>query len=106
MHNTYYENVHYEFVKVDETIDGIKLLLDDYRDVLYHYHKVRVTEEDGQGKMNFEYTIVEPGNWDIDELNTNQDFHKVMGDILTTLLMKQIEDEQNRIDNFEKPTFQ
>jgi hypothetical protein len=30
----------------------------------------------------------------------------VMGDILTTLLMKQIEDEQNRIDNFEKPTFQ
>ena len=106
MHEIYYENVHYEFVKVDEDIDGLRLLLDEYKNVLYHYQKVRVTEEDGKGVMNFGYTIVEPGNWDIDDLNTNEKFHKVMGDILTTLLIKRIEDEQNRNDNTEKFTFE
>lgn len=106
MHDIYIEKVHYDFVQLENNIDGIKLLTGNYKDVLFHYHKVKVTDLGGYGKMDFGYTIVEPGIWNIDVLNQDKDFHKVMGDILTILLLKRIENDENRDDNSEEPTFQ
>jgi len=106
MYNTYIENEDYVLVKISNTVEGVKLLLDDYKDVVYHYHRVKVREEDGVGKMDFGYSIIEPGSYDIDELNSNSDFHKIMGDILTTILLNEIEYAQNRNDNLKESSFE
>ena len=99
----YVEKVDYIFVQInDSDVDGIKLLVDKYNGVIYHYHKVRFKEENNQARMEFGYTIVDSGTYNIDLLNNDEEFHTVMGDILTTILMKQVENEQNRNDNPEK----
>ncbi len=48
--------------------------------------------------MQFGYTIVHPGEHDIDDLTKDDNLHTIMGDILTTLLETQA-NEQTRTDN-------
>jgi hypothetical protein len=54
--------------------------------------------EGGVARLSFGYTIVSPGNHDIDGLNKNENFHTIMGDILTEILIAKAEDEQIRTD--------
>lgn len=74
----------------------------EYLGVIFHYHKVRIVEDEGPiPRLQFGYTIVYPGNHDIDDLNSNEEFHIIMGDILTNILTAKIEDE-TRKDNSQK----
>ena len=102
------ENVDYQFVDFEDSdITGIRLLLKEYHDVVYHYNKVRVKEEDaiGMAQLQFGYTLVHPGEHDIDDLNSNQEFHTIMGDILTHILLTQ-QNEQTRTDYPQEPDLQ
>jgi hypothetical protein len=97
----YKEDVDYRFVDIDDTdLTAIELLIDNYKGVVYHYHKARIQEEGGMARLQFGYTLLNSGDYDIDELNTSQEFHTIMGDILTILLMsKAKEDESFRNNN-------
>ena len=93
------EGVDYHFFDFkDSDITGIELLMKDYKGVIYHYQKARVLEEGEFARLQFGYTIVHPGEHDIDDLTKDDNLHTIMGDILTTLLETQA-NEQTRTDN-------
>lgn len=82
----------------DKTVTGIHLIRGKYKDVLYHYHKVRIVEDEGFARLQFGFTIVDSAGHDPDELTNDQEFSIIMGDILQTILLAKIEDEKNRND--------
>ena len=94
------EGKHFKFVDFKDTeITGIEVLCTEFLGVVYHYHKVRVVEENGQAKLQFGYTIVHPGEHDLDGLNSDEEFYIMMGDILTYILMAKFEDETRNINS-------
>jgi hypothetical protein len=86
----------------DSDITGIQIIDGNYKGVVYHYHKVRVKEEGALARLQFGYTIVSPGEHDIDVLNSDEEFVTIMGDILTQILLSKTEDEQTRTDYTEE----
>lgn len=102
----YREKIDYNFLEIEGTdATAIILLIKDYENVIYQYHQARVVEEGVLAKLQFGYTIINSGNYDIDVLNTDEKFHTIMGDILTTLLMSNI-DDSTRANNSEKLNLQ
>ena len=96
------EGVDYHFFDFkDSDITGIELLMKEYQGVIYHYQKARVVEEGEFARLQFGYTIVQPGEHDIDDLTNDDNLHTIMGDILTTLLETQA-NEQTRTDDNQK----
>lgn len=101
----YKEGVDYQFVDFnDSELTGIGLLIEEYKGVLYHYHKAKVVEEGEVARLQFGYTIVNPGEHDIDTLTSDEKLHTIMGDILTEILLKkQTHDEQIRTEHTQEP---
>jgi hypothetical protein len=99
----YIEGKHFRFVDSDDgKFTGIHLLLDNYVDVLYHYYGARVVEDNGIAKLQFAYNIVSPGKHDIDDLSKDEEFSKIMGDILSKILMEKQQYEATREYNPEE----
>ena len=97
------ENKDYRFIDFKNSeITGIELLMEGYLGVVYHYNKVRVVEDMGIAKLEYGYTLVYAGEHDIDHLNSSSEFHTIMGDILTEILIKQQQYEPTRTDDFEE----
>lgn len=84
------EDKDYRFINfTNSEITGIQILQGEFAGVVYHYGRARVEEAGEFAKLQFGYTLVHPGKHDIDELQNNEDFVTIMGDILTSILMKQ-----------------
>ena len=97
------EGVDYTFFDFDNSeITGVALLNEEFNGVIYHYNKARIVEEGEIARLQFGYTIVHPGKYDVDDLNSNEKFHIIMGDILTEILTKKANDEQTRTNYSEK----
>ena len=93
------EGIDYNFFDLENSdITGIELLTNEYKGVKYHYQVARVLKEGEIAKLQFAYTIIHPGEHDIDDLTTDDNFHTIMGDILTTLLETRA-NEQTRTDH-------
>ena len=96
------EGIDYHFFDFkDSDISGIELLMKEYQGVIYHYQKARVVEEGELARLQFGYTIVHPGEHDIDDLTNDENLHTIMGDILTTILTTQINEQTRTDDNQE-----
>jgi hypothetical protein len=99
----YKENKDYHFIDFKNSdITGLELLMEEYKGVIYHYHSARVVEKGELAVLQFGYTIVHPGEHDIDVLNSDEKFHIIMGDILTQILLAKTKDEQIRTDDSQK----
>lgn len=97
------EGKDYRFVDFkDSDITGIELLMPEFLGVVYHYGKAKISEEGEVGRLQFGYTLVYPGEHDLDTLNADSKFHTIMGDVLTQILIAKAEDEA-RNNNTEKP---
>lgn len=81
---------------------GIEILQGDYEGVLYHYQEARVVEENGLGKLQFGYSIIHPGKHTLTELHDDENFVTIMGEILTEVLIKKLDDEPTGKDNTQK----
>jgi hypothetical protein len=93
----------YDYVDfTNSDVTGIILHLKEYENVVYHYNRARVKEEGDIARLEFGYTIVDPGKYDIDVLNSDDKLHIIMGDILTIILMSKAKDEQIRTDDSEE----
>jgi hypothetical protein len=94
----YNEGVDYNFINFkDSDLTGIELLITEYKGVIYHYHKAKIVEEGEFARLQFGYTIVHPGEQDIDDLTNDPKLHTIMGDILSVIITAQ--NEQIRNDN-------
>jgi hypothetical protein len=102
----YKEHIDYGFVDSDAGITGIMLNIEGYEGVLYHYHQAKVVEEGELARLVFGYTIVNSGEHDPDELQKDENFSTIMGDILTTILLAKNENEKIRTNYPEEPDLQ
>jgi len=108
----YEEGIDWQFVNPDgytfedAPVTAIGLFIEEYKGVLYHYHKARVVEQGEGAKLEFGYTILQPGEHDIDDLTKDEKFITIMGDILSDIIMAQKQDEQTRINNFKESHLQ
>ena len=75
---------------------GIELFIKEYDGVLYHYQEARIIEEGEMGRLQFGYSIIDPGNHNITELHKDENFVNIMGEILTEVLIKKIDDETGK----------
>lgn len=92
------EKKDYQFINLnDGELTGVALMVEGYEDVIYHYHKAKIVEEGELARLQFGYTIVHPGNHNIDDLTNDEQLHTIMGDILTNILTAQA-NEQIRTD--------
>jgi hypothetical protein len=86
----YKEGIDYQFIRSDDDrITGIGILKGKYAGVLYHYGLARIVEEELVAKMQFDYTIVTSPSIPFDDLMEDQEFHTMIGDILTEILLTQ-----------------
>lgn len=80
----------------DSDITGIELLIPEFKNVVYHYGSAKIIEEGDHARVVFGYTLVHPGElWDIDELNDNESFHTILGEVLNYILMTKAELDAN-----------
>jgi hypothetical protein len=94
------EGIDYKFLDIPNTdLTAVQLLMDGYDGVVYHYHKARILEESGVARLQFGYTLLDPGKHDIDDLNSSEEFYTIMGDILTILLMSKAKEDESFRDN-------
>ena len=100
----YKEGKDFNFFEFDESqLTGIELYVKGYEGVIYHYHKAKVVEEGELARLQFGFTIVHPGEHDIDELTKDENFVTIMGDILQEILLSKAKaDEQIRTNNPEE----
>lgn len=82
------EGIDFDYVDVPEQgVTAIKLLNGNYENVIYHYHQARVVPEGEAARLEFGYTIIDPGNNDIDDLQNDSNFVNIMGELLSKILM-------------------
>ena len=89
-----YELYHFE----DSDLTGIHLLKGEYSGIIYYYKGARFSEDDGYPKLSFGYEIYQSGKLTVDQLHVDKKFDKLIGDILTELLVN----NETRADNPKK----
>lgn len=99
----YNDGEHFNFIdSPDKTATAIQLLIPNYEDVVYQYHQARVVQEEGLPKLQFGYTILHPGNYDMDDLQNSEEFSTIMGDILCQIIIEK-EKYETRNNDTEEP---
>jgi hypothetical protein len=66
--------------------------------VLYHYGNARIEEEENFARMVFSYTIISTPKMPVEELMQDHEFQTFIGDILTDILMSQVEANEKARD--------
>jgi hypothetical protein len=91
--NIYEEGVDYSFVPYDNEYASIKILDGEYENTIYMYGNVNFDETDGQAYLSFNYEILDS---DLDKtiLEDDEDFKQYIGDILSSILIKKLEQEK------------
>ena len=91
------ENIDYEFLFLpDEESTAIELIRGSFTGVIFQYFNVKFSEEGELARLKFQYDIIDPGTFDMDDLKNSQEFVTILGDLLTELI---IDNEQTRTDN-------
>ena len=98
----YQINKDYQFIQSDDDrITGVGILKGKYTGVLYHYGKAQIVEDDGFAKMIFDYTIVHTPYFSVNTLLKDKEFHEMIGDILTQILLEKTNEETRNNDSEE-----
>lgn len=79
----------YRLVDYNSDLLAVSLMIPPYDDVVYHYGGVRFDPEGEIGVLSFNYNIISPGKHDIEDLIVDTNFHNIIGDILSDILVNQ-----------------
>ncbi len=84
---------------------GVKFTTGKYKNIVVVYGKVKVLEDEinDQAKLSFTYAIQDPADYDIEELEKDEDFGEHMGDILTHFIAESLENQEAQIGTIESP---
>lgn len=87
----------YQFYNFSDTnLTGIILRKGDYSGVLYYYTYAGINEEGLGARLKFGYQIVQPGKFTREQLENDDKFVTLMGDLLTELILTETEIEPSR----------
>lgn len=70
-----------------------------YAGIIYSYGGVKMDMDSGLPKLSFGFTVLHSGEYDIGQLNSDEEFVTVMGDILTEII---IYNESTRVNDTKK----
>lgn len=94
----------YEFVPTEDNFWAIKLIDSDLAGITFRYGEVKFLgeDEDGNGKMSFDYHVLDAGPFEKEEL-VGDKINKILGDILTELIIESLKEREaaERGDNRE-----
>jgi len=91
------ENIDYSFIEIQDTdVNAIKLLRGPYKDVVYCYGKAAVKEQGELAKLEFDYIVIDPGIYLLEDITRDEEFHTVIGDILVEMITIEGKNEQIR----------
>lgn len=89
------ENEDYSFIDIEDVdVSAIKLLKGKYKDVIYCYGHASVNEEGVAARLKFDYIIIESGNFSVEQLTQDEEFHIMIGDILVEMIAVEGQNEQ------------
>lgn len=71
----------------DSDLTGVRVLLGPYAGVLYYYTGASIVEEGFGAVFKFGYQVVETGEFTRKDLDNDEKFVTMMGDILTTIIL-------------------
>ena len=74
-----------------------------YAGIIYSYGGVKMDMDSGLPKLSFGFTVLHSGEYDIDQLNSDEEFVTVMGDILTEII---IHNESTRVNDTKESDLQ
>ena len=102
------EGVDYCFIypKGDETITHIKLLNGSYKDVVFKYGKVKITEEVDGPHLHFAFDVLESPIVKTKKLMDDAKFKNYLGDMLVDLMSDNVDGDiidETRTDDTEEP---
>lgn len=83
----------------DET--WIEITSGKYSSVIYSYGKVKFSDEFDMPKLSFDYSIIDPGQHDLNILQNDQEFVTIMGDILTEIIIQNESIRENHTEEFD-----
>lgn len=87
------ENVEYILVESPSEELGIRLLRPEYENIVYQYGKVTFDED--EMRVNFERTFrYVPEEFDVEDLEMDEELQNLMGDILCELIDNQVKSEK------------
>lgn len=66
----------------------VEITTGEYANVVYSYGKVSFSDELGVPKLQFGYSILHSGQYDLETLQGDQNFVTIIGDILTDIIIK------------------
>lgn len=86
--DTLKDGIDYEFHDFEDSdLTGIRLLKEPYAGVLYYYTGASIAEEGFGAVFKFGYQVVESGEFTRKDLDNDEKFVTMMGDILTTIIL-------------------
>lgn len=89
----------------DDSITDIGILKGKYAGVVYQYGRAKIVEEGSFARLAFDYTIINSSLFDTNDLQNDEEFVTMIGDILTEILLEK-PDEKTRNYNTEELNFQ
>ena len=91
-----------DYIFVDNTdqhqVTSIRIKKGEFKGVLYHYGKVGVVEDDPP-RIKFDYFIDESGEFEFDDLISNEKFDILMGDILVSIFDNNVLKRKKQLDD-------
>ena len=85
---------HYTFVEnPNHPMTGVKFAKGKYKDVIMTYGTVSFEEDtqNDQGKLSFNYTVLDPADHTVDELNEDESFKNYLGAVLQYIITDSLE---------------
>ena len=85
----------YKFEELKDGITPVRILKGKYKDVVYQYGRVSVSEipDTDQMKLSYSFDVLDaPTKYDRDELMGDTSFRHYLGDILTHIIMEDVWD--------------
>ena len=92
----------YKFVESNlSELYGVKLLSGDFADVVVTYGKVTIKEntDSGIATLAFSYQVNDPAKFQMDELESNEDFKNYLGDVLSHVINSKDEVEDGEFED-------
>ena len=102
------EGIDYCFIypKDDKTITLIKLLDGEYKDTIFKFGKVKITEELDGPHLHFAFDVLESTVKKPKKLQNDVNFKQYLGDMLVELMSDNIDEEiidETGTDNIKEP---
>jgi len=95
-------NKDFRFLDSDHSeISDISILEGKYAGVIYHYGKAKIVEEGSFARLSFDYTIINSSSFDMNDLQNDEEFVTMIGDILTEIFLETPNEKTRNYDSEE-----